>query len=139
MKIICYRPQRSSFHAAMEEMEEHTSIQEIIDTKVPGGKVIHYAFDKRLNTETFLLVDMKERGVGFVWMKEEHHGTYGQDCPETKELPYTGPEWEACKAWFEQHCSSKGYHSTGIDIMDMWFDDLYLAWNAALRWKEKGT
>ena len=69
MRTIYYRPQREYFHEAMEEIEEHTSIQRIIDTKVPGGKVVYYAFDERLDAETFILLDMKERGIGFVWFK----------------------------------------------------------------------
>jgi hypothetical protein len=59
------------------------------------------------------------------------------NCSEQKKLPYSGPAYDACKAWFDKHCAEKGYHNTGEDCMDMWFDDLYMAWTAALDWDHK--
>ena len=52
-------------------------------------------------------------------------------------LPYSGPEWEACKKYFDEvFLKRRNLESDGDQATDMWFDEIYEVWNDALRWKD---
>lgn len=51
---------------------------------------------------------------------------------DEESMKYEGPEWEAAKAAFHAK-----WGDTGVDYLDMLFDDFYAGWHGALRWKER--
>ena len=66
MKIM-FRPQRGGFDESMALVEEFKSIDALLYEKSDGCFVTYYCYDERLQAETFIVSDSKNRGIGFCW------------------------------------------------------------------------